>query len=120
MYAAGLNTSGGPEVVEHPAPGQLRVKVRAAISPVDVMVRDGSLADWLTGNLAARLGRPVQRIAAASSERPYALWTPEIGPRSIWMAESNTSPPGGKASDSGDYPARYIQAPGTVRRGELT
>ena len=79
MYAVGLNTSGGPEVLEHPAPGQVRVKVRAAISPVDVMVRDGPLADWLTGNLAARLGRPVQRIAATSSERPYALWTPEIG-----------------------------------------
>lgn len=57
MYAVGLNEYGGPEVlglVELPDPqpqsGQVRVKVRAAgINPVDVMVRDGSLADWFTG-----------------------------------------------------------------------
>ena len=54
MYAVGLNSYGGPEVLHlvelpdpHPAPGQVRVKVRTAgINPVDVMVRDGSLADW--------------------------------------------------------------------------
>lgn len=54
MYAVGLNDYGGPEVLHqvelpdpHPAPGQVRVKVRAAgINPVDVMVRDGSLAGW--------------------------------------------------------------------------
>ncbi len=54
MYAVGLNTYGGPEVLHgvelpdpHPTAGQVRVKVRAAgINPVDVMVRDGSLADW--------------------------------------------------------------------------
>ncbi|AFC85670.1 NADP-dependent oxidoreductase [Frateuria aurantia] len=54
MYAIGLDTYGGPEVLHvlelpdpHPEPGQVRVKVRAAgINPVDVMVRDGSLAQW--------------------------------------------------------------------------
>lgn len=54
MYAVGLNNYGGPEVLQrvelpdpHPALGQVRVKVRAAgINPVDVMVRDGSLAGW--------------------------------------------------------------------------
>lgn len=54
MYAVGLNNYGGPEVLQwvelpdpHPAPGQVRVKVKAAgINPVDVMVRDGSLAEW--------------------------------------------------------------------------
>jgi NADPH:quinone reductase-like Zn-dependent oxidoreductase len=57
MYAVGLNTYGGPEVLHllelpdpHPAPGQVRVKVCAAgINPVDVMVRDGSLAQWYSG-----------------------------------------------------------------------
>ncbi len=57
MYAIGLNTYGGPEVLHpvelpdpHPAPGQVRVKVRAAgVNPVDVMVRDGSLAEWFAG-----------------------------------------------------------------------
>ena len=57
MHAIGLRQYGGPEVLEvielpepHPAPGQVRVKVRAAgINPVDVMVRDGSLADWFAG-----------------------------------------------------------------------
>lgn len=57
MYAVGLNTYGGPEVLHgvelpdpHPGPGQVRVRVRAAgINPVDVMVRDGSLAQWLAG-----------------------------------------------------------------------
>lgn len=52
MYAIGLNSYGGPDVLHlmqlpdpHPGPGQVRVKVRAAgINPVDVMVRDGSLA----------------------------------------------------------------------------
>lgn len=46
MYAVGLNSFGGPEVLHlvelpdpHPAPGQVRVKVRAAgINPVDVLV----------------------------------------------------------------------------------
>ncbi|MFT4066792.1 NADP-dependent oxidoreductase [Paraburkholderia sp.] len=54
MHAVGLNSYGGPEVLHlvalpdpHPGPGQVRVKVRAAgINPVDVMVRDGSLAGW--------------------------------------------------------------------------
>jgi NADPH:quinone reductase-like Zn-dependent oxidoreductase len=54
MFAIGLNQYGGPEVLHlvelpdpHPALGQVRVKVRAAgINPVDVMVRDGSLAQW--------------------------------------------------------------------------
>ncbi len=54
MFAIGLNSYGGPEVLQrvelqdpHPTAGQVRVKVRAAgINPVDVMVRDGSLADW--------------------------------------------------------------------------
>lgn len=57
MHAVGLNSYGGPEVLHlvelpdpHPAPGQVRVKVRAAgINPADVMVRDGSLAQWLAG-----------------------------------------------------------------------
>lgn len=57
MYAVGLNEYGGPEVlglIELPDPqpqhGQVRVKVRAAgINPVDVMVRDGSLAGWFAG-----------------------------------------------------------------------
>lgn len=57
MYAVGLNNYGGPEVLQrvelpepHPASGQVRVKVRAAgINPVDVMVRDGSLAGWFAG-----------------------------------------------------------------------
>lgn len=54
MRALALNTYGGPEVLHlvelpdpHPAAGQVRVRVRAAgINPVDVMVRDGSLAGW--------------------------------------------------------------------------
>lgn len=54
MYAVGLNTYGGPEVLHllelpdpHPTAGQVRVKVRAAgVNPVDAMVRDGSLSDW--------------------------------------------------------------------------
>lgn len=54
MYAVGLVEYGGPEVLHdvelpdpHPATGQVRIKVRAAgINPVDVMVRDGSLAGW--------------------------------------------------------------------------
>lgn len=54
MYAIGLHRYGGPDVLAllvlpdpHPAPGQVRVKVRAAgINPVDVMVRDGSLSAW--------------------------------------------------------------------------
>jgi len=52
MYAIGLYEYGGPAVLQgvqlpdpHPSPGQVRVRVRAAaINPVDVMVRDGSLA----------------------------------------------------------------------------
>lgn len=54
MYAIGLNEYGGPEVLHrvtlpdpHPGPGQVRVRVSAAgINPVDVMLRDGSLAGW--------------------------------------------------------------------------
>lgn len=57
MYAVGLNRYGGPEVLHlvelpdpRPAPGQVRVRVRAAgVNPVDIMVRDGSLADWFSG-----------------------------------------------------------------------
>lgn len=57
MFAIGLNIYGGPDVLQpvdlptpHPLPGQVRVKVRAAgINPVDIMVRDGSLADWFAG-----------------------------------------------------------------------
>ncbi len=57
MYAVGLNNYGGPEVLHlvelpdpHPVAGQVRVKVCAAgINPVDVMVRDGSLAEWFGG-----------------------------------------------------------------------
>lgn len=57
MYAIGLTRYGGPEVLHrvelpdpHPAPGQVRVKVRAAgINPVDVMVRDGSFARRFAG-----------------------------------------------------------------------
>ncbi|MBV6848751.1 alcohol dehydrogenase catalytic domain-containing protein [Xanthomonas campestris pv. heliotropii] len=57
MLAVGLHDYGGPEVLRlvelpdpHPAPGQVRVKVCAAgINPVDVMVRDGSLAGWFAG-----------------------------------------------------------------------
>jgi len=52
MYAIGLDSYGGPEVlheVELPNPepeaGEVRVKVRAAgINPVDVMVREGAFA----------------------------------------------------------------------------
>lgn len=54
MFAIGLYDYGGPDVLQsveqpdpHPLSGQVRVKVRAAgINPVDVMVRDGSLAEW--------------------------------------------------------------------------
>lgn len=54
MHAIGLNSYGGPEVlqpVELPAPhvaaGQVRVKVHAAgINPVDQMLRVGDLAGW--------------------------------------------------------------------------
>lgn len=57
MFAMGLNMYGGPDVLQpvelptpHPLPGQVRVKVRAAgINPVDIMVREGSLADWFAG-----------------------------------------------------------------------
>lgn len=57
MFAIGLNIYGGSDVLQpvelptpHPLPGQVRVKVRAAgINPVDIMVRDGSLADWFAG-----------------------------------------------------------------------
>ena len=56
MYAIGLNNYGGPDVLHlielpdpHAGPGQVRVRVRAAgINPVDVMVRDGSLAQWFS------------------------------------------------------------------------
>ncbi|WP_175839384.1 NADP-dependent oxidoreductase [Burkholderia anthina] len=57
MLAIGLSSYGGPEVLHrvelpdpHPARGQVRVKVRAAgVNPVDVMVRDGSLAGLFAG-----------------------------------------------------------------------
>ena len=57
MYAVGLNNYGGPEVLHlmklpdpHPDPGQVRMRVQSAgIIPVDVMVRDGSLADFFVG-----------------------------------------------------------------------
>lgn len=57
MYAIGLNNYGGPDVLQHvelpephPLAGQVRIKVRAAgINPVDIMVRDGSLAGWFAG-----------------------------------------------------------------------
>lgn len=54
MLAIGLTEYGGPEVlklIELPEPHakttEVRIKVKAAgVNPVDVMVRDGSLADW--------------------------------------------------------------------------
>jgi NADPH:quinone reductase-like Zn-dependent oxidoreductase len=57
MYAVGLNNYAGPEVLHlmelpdpHPEPGHVRVRVRSAgINPVDVMVRDGSLAEFFAG-----------------------------------------------------------------------
>jgi NADPH:quinone reductase len=57
MHVVGVNNYGGPEALHlielpdpHPGPGQVRVRVRAAgINPVDVMVRDGSLAQWFAG-----------------------------------------------------------------------
>ncbi len=57
MKAIGLSTYGGPEVLRlvdlpepHAGPGQVRVRVRAAgINPADVMLRDGSLADYYRG-----------------------------------------------------------------------
>ena len=54
MRAVGVRHYGGPEALElvelptpEPGPGEVRVRVQAAaINPADVMVRDGSLADW--------------------------------------------------------------------------
>jgi NADPH:quinone reductase-like Zn-dependent oxidoreductase len=52
MKAIGLSDFGGPEVLHvvelpepHAGPGEVRIRVRAAgVNPVDVMLRDGSLA----------------------------------------------------------------------------
>lgn len=54
MYAIGLKEYGGPEVMEvvdmptpEPKPDEVRIKTHhAGINPVDIMVRDGLLADW--------------------------------------------------------------------------
>ncbi|MEU6655661.1 NADP-dependent oxidoreductase [Streptomyces sp. NPDC046900] len=54
MQAIGLTTYGPPEVLQpvelpeqHATAGQVRIRVRAAgVNPADVMLRDGSLADW--------------------------------------------------------------------------
>lgn len=53
MRAVGLNTHGGPEVLEvidlpevHAGPGQVRIRVHAAtVNPTDVMARNGSRAE---------------------------------------------------------------------------
>lgn len=57
MRAVGVIRYGGPEALEQvelPTPeagaGQVRVRVQAAaVNPADVMLRDGSLADWYAG-----------------------------------------------------------------------
>ncbi|MGW6143978.1 NADP-dependent oxidoreductase [Streptomyces sp. NPDC055140] len=54
MKAIGLSSYGGPQVLHvvdlpepHAGPGEVRVRVRAAgVNPADLMLRDGSLADW--------------------------------------------------------------------------
>ncbi|MBZ3905407.1 NADP-dependent oxidoreductase [Streptomyces scabiei] len=54
MQAIGVHTYGGPEMLgtvelpePHAGPGEVRMRVRAAgVNPVDIMVRDGSLAEW--------------------------------------------------------------------------
>lgn len=57
MFAVGVNEYGGAEKLvsveipePHPGPGEVRIRVRAAaINPVDIMVRDGSLSEWFAG-----------------------------------------------------------------------
>jgi NADPH2:quinone reductase len=57
MKAIGLIVYGGPEVLHvvelpdpHPGVGAVRVRVEAAaVNPADVMLRDGSLAEWYEG-----------------------------------------------------------------------
>lgn len=54
MQAIGLSSYGGPQVLRvvdlpepHAGPGEVRLRVRAAgVNPADVMLRDGSLAEW--------------------------------------------------------------------------
>lgn len=58
MKAIGLSVYGGPEVLHlvdlpdpHAGAGQVRVRVRAAtVNPVDVLLRNGALADWNAGH----------------------------------------------------------------------
>ncbi|WP_208457537.1 alcohol dehydrogenase catalytic domain-containing protein [Burkholderia anthina] len=98
MLAIGLSSYGGPQVLHmvelpdpHPVPGQVRVKVRAAgVNPVDIMVRNGSLA-----GLFARTKPPfvpgmdiAGTIDEVGEDIPPNLASPSV---SMWLAWWTTS-----------------------------